>query len=591
MVYIGAIMKKVISYLILPPISYILVSLIATWPLITHMQGWVPGFGDWGQNMWALWWTRQSLLTLAQSPFFTNYLFYPAGVTLLFHPLDVSDGLLALPLYGLFGGDVTYNIMILLSFVLGGWGTYLLALYLTGNRPASFIAGLIFVLSPYHFLRIDLGHLNLSTLQWIPFYILFLFKFVQTGSKRAAVLAIFFLAFTALNSWYYVIYCGLLSLAIIFWPVEKRLAVSGEPLAVTPYALRLTATRLWRVFVVLMASIVILLPLLLPMFRLLGSTTLIGAHEPLRHSVDLFSFWVPGPPSTWATWFEDVWISYAAQNREPGGSAYLGYTVLVLGFIGLLGRRWRWQMVWWLVVALGFALLSLGPQLQIDGRLLGLTLPYQWLANIIPIFSITGIPGRFVVMTSLALAMMAAYGLATLTGWLQQRSSFITQHSTLLIYVAVGVLITLEYLSIPLRLTPTKLTDFYDIVATERESYSMLDIKWDANFLMHAQTVHGKPLVGGWLARLPEEQAAYLDAGSLDKVFLRLLLGPEGPTLTDPATIRVAIQTELATHNVRYIIDHGRVAGPWLEQLVGWPVVYEGDDLIVYGSEDRRSTE
>ena len=429
------------SSFIIPPLGYLFISLFATWPLITHIQGWVPGLGDWGQNMWALWWTRHALLTLAQSPFFTNYLFYPEGVTLLFHPLDVSDGLLALPLYGIFGGDITYNVMILLSFVLGGWGTYLLALYLTHNRPASFIAGLIFALSPYHFLRIDLGHLNLSTVQWIPFYTLFLLKFLQQGSKRSAVLAVFFLVFTAFHSWYYVIYLGLLSLALIFWPQNRRTIDDERRRNIHPssFIFHLFLLRLQRVFIVLIAAIFFLLPLLIPMLQLLGSTTLVGEHNPLRHSVDLFSFWVPGPPSTWASWFEDIWISYAAQNREPGASAYLGYTVLASGMIGLINHRWRRQVLWWLVVALGFTLLALGPQLQIEGQILNVSLPYQWLEKIAPVFSITGIPGRFVVMTSLALAIMAAYGLDVLARWLQQRSLFVIRRSSLM-WLSVSLL-------------------------------------------------------------------------------------------------------------------------------------------------------
>jgi len=151
--------------------------------------------------------------------------------------------------------------------------------------------------------------------------------------------------------------------------------------------------------------------------------------------------------------------------------------------------------------------------------------------------------------------------------------------------VAVALLVTIEYLAVPLRLTPTQLPGFYDSLAADTETYAVLDIKWDANFLMHAQTVHGKPLVGGWLARLPEEQAAYLEVGSLDKAFLHLLLGPEGATTSNPAALRPAIQTALAEHNVRYIINHTQSAGPWLEQLVGWPVIFQGDDIVVYGED------
>ncbi len=607
--------------LLTPLLGYILVSLIATWPLVTHLRGWVPGFGDWGQNLWALWWTRHALLVLAQHPFFTNYLFYPEGVTLLFHPLDVSDGLLAIPLYGLLGGDVTYNLVVLLSFVLGGWGTYLLALYLTGHRAASFVAGLIFVLSPYHFLRIDLGHLNLSTLQWIPFYTLFLLKFVQQGSRRSAALAVFFLAFNALNSWYYVIYCGLLTLAVLFWPggnqrthtqktgtgrvsvcepANERMSESANdeppvsnlhsPFTIhhSPFIIHHWFIRAGRIGLVLLVTVLLLSPLLVPMFRLLGTTTLVGEHNPLRHSVDLFSFWLPGPPSTWAGWFEDVWISYAAHNREPGASAYLGYTVLGLSVMGLLGRRWRRQAIWWFAVALGFTLLALGPQLQIDGQVFDVVLPYQLLSNFIPAFSITGIPGRFVVMISLALAMLSAYGLATLTQWLLRDgviSSAVSGRRSavgLWLCLVVGLLISLEYLAIPLRLTRTEVAEFYHIAASDTERYAMVDIKWDANFLMHAQTVHGKPLVGGWLARLPESQATYLNQSSLDKAFLYLLLGPAGAELSDPPAIQQAIHQALLERNVRYIIDHDYTAGPWLEQFVDWPVVYQEEGMVVY---------
>ena len=125
--------------------------------------------------------------------------------------------------------------------------------------------------------------------------------------------------------------------------------------------------------------------------------------------------------------------------------------------------------------------------------------------------------------------------------------------------------------------------DFYQVMAQDEENYAVLDIKWDANFLMHAQTVHGKPIVGGWLARLPEEQADYLNQDGLDQAFLYLLLGPEGLTLTDPAAISAGVQAALAEREVRYIIDHGSGAGPFLEQLVGWPVVYEAEGVVVYG--------
>jgi hypothetical protein len=581
-----------LNHTIGPLLGYICVSVIATWPVVTHIRGWVPGVGDWGQNMWALWWSRQSLLTLAQFPFHTTYLFYPSGVTLLFHPLDLADGLLTLPLYGLLGGDVSYNLIILLSFVLSGWGAYLLALYLTHNRLAAFVAGLVYTFSPYHFLRVELGHLNLSTIQWIPFYLLFLLKFLQTGSKRAGLLAVFFLVFIALSSWYYVIYLGLTSLALVFWPGRLPRGAGQRQNGPDDFRLSSLPVKAGRVVAVLALAVVLLLPLLFPMVQLMRTTTFSGAHDPLRHSVDLLSFWVPGPPSTWAGWFEEIWISYAAQNREPGASAYLGYSTLVVGLIGLAAGRWRYQALWWLTVAVGFSVLALGPVLQIDGKLTGITLPYQWLENIAPILSLTGIPGRFVVMTSLALAMLAAYGLDSIFYWGQQRRKWPVAWDTtrlsrpLIITLIVGLLVIGEYSAAPVRITSTSLPDFYAVAAKEEPYYTILDIKWDANYLLHAQTVHGKPLIGGWLARLPESQAVYLDQGSFDKVFLHLLLGPDGVDSVDQSNVNQAIQAELAAREVRYVVDHDNLAAPWLRQFLDWPVVFTADGIVVYQRPD-----
>ena len=60
------------------------------------------------------------------------------------------------------------------------------------------------------------------------------------------------------------------------------------------------------------------------------------------------------------------------------------------------------------------------------------------------------------------------------------------------------------------------------------------------------------------------------------------MLGPEGKDLSDPTAIQAAIQKELDERNVRYIIDHDNVAGPFLEPLLGWSVIYEGEGIVVY---------
>ena len=89
----------------------------------------------------------------------------------------------------IFGRVVGYNLLFFASFVLSGFGAYLLAFYFTKNKPASLIAGIIFAFSPFHI------HNSLSTnagtmhQEWLPFFALYLFKFFEDLSLKNISLA------------------------------------------------------------------------------------------------------------------------------------------------------------------------------------------------------------------------------------------------------------------------------------------------------------------------------------------------------------------------------------------------------------------
>jgi hypothetical protein len=498
---------------------------------------------------------------LGQSPFYTHYLFFPDGVTLLFHPLDVTDALIVLPIYGLVSSDVAYNIVVLLSYILSGLGVYWLVAHLTDMRWSGWIAGLIYAFSPYHVLRLMLGHLNLASVQWIPFYLLCLFLYLRKGRRIFAFLAGFFILLNALCSWYYVLVCGLCTLAMV-----ARHFV--QPITFPRLLARLTAASV--------ISLGITAPLWFPMIQLMRGTELVGEHNPLRHSVDLLSFWLPGPPSTWAAWFEPLWAPYAAQNREPGASAYLGYVALVLAIIGCTTGYLRREAHWWLTMGLGFTLLALGPQLQVAGHIWDVKLPYAYLHKYIPVLPIAGIPGRFVIATTLALAVLAGCGIAVL----QKRSRL----SKMGLPILVSILIMLETLSVPLAGSSTSLPMFYHRLADDAGDYALLDVKWDANYLMHAQTLHNKPLVGGWLARLPAQQARYLEQGGVEAAITFLLIGSTGADMPTEV-LRSRLNESLSRHRVRYIIDHNRLLSKWIAKVLGWRRTYvekDGEHVAVY---------
>ena len=76
----------------LPLLGYLALTLVMTYPLVSRFASAIPGdsFDGW-QNYWNLWWVKTALIEKITSPWFTDLLYYPTGVSLLFpHPQPVQ---------------------------------------------------------------------------------------------------------------------------------------------------------------------------------------------------------------------------------------------------------------------------------------------------------------------------------------------------------------------------------------------------------------------------------------------------------------------------------------------------------------------
>lgn len=484
--------------------GYVVLTLAMTYPLALSFNTAIPGDGfDGWQNYWNLWWVKAALVDRGANPFFTDYLYHPTGVSLYFHTLNIFNGLLTLPIQLLFGLTVAYNVVVLFSFVIGGYGAYLLILYVlrgweTG-RPGyrrlrvlafvAFVAGLVYTFSPFHFAHL-LGHMQVLSLEWLPFYVLYLLQAVEQGVRdrgqgiRHIWKAALFLILTALCDWYYALYAlifTVLYVGYLGWVrdverLKKALAVS---------------VAVGLIFVVVLS------PLLGPMVReaSISDYMIPDQEHVLLLSADLLAFVTPNE-------MHPIWGGQVRAWSERFTSTtsermvFAGYVPLVLAAFGLWGG-WR-RVRFWAISALTFWVLSLGPVLHVAGQSTGLPLPYALLHRYVPFMKIVRSVSRFDAVVMLSLAVLVGAGLQRVAGSNNERR----KRPVIITTLAAG-LICFEFLAVPYPMIAPDTPAFYYTLAQDKGDYAILNLPmdWDRPNCLLYQTVHGKRLVSAYTSR------------------------------------------------------------------------------------------
>ena len=190
--------------------AYLLLGLILTWPLVAHLATHVPGDGiDDPSLAWNLWWVKHALVDLPQNPFISAWQFWPIGINLAFYTLTVLNGMLGVPLVSAFGVIPAYNLLLLSSFVLGGFGAYLLCLEFVGRGSketsrqgdkedrkrllspclfvsvSAFLAGALYAFASSKLFYAALGQGNIASSQWVPFAALYIVRTARPGWQSA----------------------------------------------------------------------------------------------------------------------------------------------------------------------------------------------------------------------------------------------------------------------------------------------------------------------------------------------------------------------------------------------------------------------
>jgi hypothetical protein len=511
---------------------YSLLSLALTYPLVAQFGSHVPGDGiDDPALAWNLWWIKHSLVDQQINPFLSGWMFYPLGINLAFYTLTVLNGLLSVPLQVALGLVPASNLVLLSSFVLSGYGAYLLALQVVGGGGISqrmknnewradgssfivhrsrspggsearsgslivflsaFLAGLVYAFSSSKLFYGALGQFNIASSQWIPFTVLYVLRSGRPGARlREPLLAALFLLLQAYAELTYASFLVIFIAVFAGYRVgqivmkerrEKREGGGGQGRQELVGLVRNLAVMA-VVFVVGLAPV---LANMLPDMRAEGDFLVEGGGFADIFSADLAGFALP---TQLHPLLGDVVRGLADDSAlRPDGSQWqvdkgqhltLGIAGLALALLGLVVGRRRGAWLWALSTGL-FFLLALGPSLRIAGYDTGLPGPFRILQEL-PFFKGNRYPSRFSVMLLISVAPLLAFGahwlLARLAaGWQRRHDARGVRRRLAAATALLASLLILENLSIPLPTANMATPAIYDVIAAEPAGGAVLDL-------------------------------------------------------------------------------------------------------------------
>jgi hypothetical protein len=550
--------------------GYALLSLVWTYPLIvnfsTKMFGWG---GDRYIYLWNMWWLKKALLNIHTNPLYTDYLFYPKGISLAFHDFSLLLTAISLPLQEIFSLEEIYNILFLLTFVLGGAGCFLLVRYLTGDNLAAFLSGIVFAFWGGRAHYTD--HLYLASIQWLPYSALYLIKTLREKSYWNPLLAALFFTMNALTSWVYAVYMVLFGALFLFY------------FAWTERKIFLTAACMKRFGLIGVIFLILMSPVLYPMILdVFEGQQYMNAPVLPNLSASLNTVFFPSANHGIIGKYVSYLYLRAGFPVEMGltGAVFIGYTVLFLCvYTGVKLKHLR--PGFWVFSAIFFLLLSFGPHLQIFSKEYSwVPLPY-WILQYLPILKTVRVPVRFMIMVMLCCSVLVGYACWDIFRRICYRKT---------LFFLLTVFVLFEFFRFYPIKSVEKTPNFYKKLRQDSEPYAILELT-RLTELEHAarrsclfQITHEKKLFNGFVARV--SSASYYQAYRLHRIFDDLFVQPleylEQPDSSILKLDRNALLTILSYYHVRYVAlyhdyRHGRFHENKrrLMQLFGQPLPEE----------------
>ncbi len=242
----------------------------------------------------------------------------------------------------------------------------MLGRFLLRDKPfrewGALAAGLFWSFNAYHFAILRMEWLNLVAMQWIPLFILCLFRLEKSHTWRAILvngrLAVLIYLLSLLTDYYYSLFLGIFCGLYLFWKAAlwfKNLLARKREAG----QLRALGLLLGKVAGVFGLSALLFSPILVPTVGEITSKNYQNLGNVVgfsTHSADLLQLFLPPANRPWWGAGFGLWHTLNITELNNFG-AVIGYVALGLGLIALSRFKGLWFWVFnagiWLALSLG----------------------------------------------------------------------------------------------------------------------------------------------------------------------------------------------------------------------------------------------
>jgi hypothetical protein len=540
-----------------------------------------------------------------------------APVPLALHNYTAVADLLAFPFLPWLGTVRTFNILVIGSGVLSAFAMFLFARRATGHAGAAWLAGLLFGFSPYMSARTSEHFSLVQTAPIVLFALLFdrlriaptMGVAAATGATVSiaylcdpyyAVYCVLIAAFTIAYSAVIVrddvaparptrrvrfargaviaVLVGVVaaiavggggqfsilnirvSMTQLYTPVllltasvALRVWIAVRPRLGWAFPVRLPPLRMLMVSAIACAAV--LAPVLLPMAAPTGERQWISPKVFWRSSaagLDLFTLITPNPLHPWFGRYFDGWLARLPHTAIEN-IASIPWTVVAIIAVAAWLRR-SFAPRYWVVFTLFFASLALGPFVQAAGQNLYVPTPWAFL-RYLPVIGAARMPTRMIAVVMFGVALLLAFAIRELNARVRRPA---------LLTACLSGLLLLELLPSPRPTYSAEVPEIYKIVAADPRPVALLSLPFGLRDGMSSygnasptrqffQTVHGKPIVGGYISRLPSSGIAYYTQRQVTAALIDL---SEGRSLTPERRAAVVLRAHvlLPDLNIGYVV-------------------------------------